>query len=61
MKLRNWIKSRTALKHRELCRLINFHPTTFCLWMKGEKNIPEKKKAELEEILTTYYGYKKCD
>lgn len=54
--MKDFIKSRTALNHRELCRLIDWSPASFNQWLKGSRGIPDYKAAKLPEVLAQY-GY----
>jgi len=35
--MRDWIKSRTALNHRELCKLIEWSPSSFHQWLNDKR------------------------
>lgn len=55
--MREWIKKRTALNHRELCKLIDWSPSSFHQWLNGKRPIPSEK-AELLVVVLSEYGYK---
>ena len=51
-----YIQKRPALNHRELCRLIEWSPSSFNQWMKGNRGIPKEKNEALKTVLQDY-GY----
>jgi len=55
--MRDWIKSRTALNYRELCKLIEWSPSSFHQWLNGHRPIPEEKAKLLADVLKEY-GFK---
>ena len=55
--LKNFIIEKTALKHRVLCKMIEWSPQSFNQWINGIRNIPTEKATNLEIVLKDY-GYK---
>ena len=45
--MKEFIESHTALNHRELCRLIDWSPSSFKQWMKGVRGIPDDKAERM--------------
>ena len=52
--MKDFIKSRTALNHRELCKLIDWSPSSFHQWLNGKRPIPEEKSKLLADVLKEY-------
>lgn len=57
MNLKEYIKARSALNHRALCRLVDWSPSSFNQWMKGVRGIPDDKAKLLKDVLLAY-GFK---
>jgi len=57
MKIKEFILSRTALNHRELCKLIDWSPSSFHQWLNDKRPIPEEKAKLLADVLSEY-GFK---
>ena len=55
--MKEFIETHTALNHRELCRLIDWSPSSFNQWMKGVRGIPDAKAERLKDVLSEY-GFK---
>ena len=55
--MKEFIETHTALNHRELCRLIDWSPSSFNQWMKGVRGIPDDKAKLLKDVLSEY-GFK---
>ena len=55
--LKDWIKERTALNHRELSKLVDWSPSSFHQWLNGHRPIPEEKAKLLSDVLKEY-GFK---
>jgi len=55
--MREWIKEHSALNHRELCKLIEWSPSSFHQWLNDKRPIPEEKANLLADVLSEY-GYK---
>lgn len=58
IKMKEFIKAHTALNQRELCRLIEWSPSSFNQWLAGKRPIPDAKAALLKEVLEQY-GFKR--
>jgi hypothetical protein len=46
-----------ALNHRELCKLIEWSPSSFHQWLNDKRSIPEEKAKLLADVLKEY-GFK---
>jgi len=57
MEIKEFILSRTALNHRELCRLIDWSSSSFHQWLNDKRPIPEDKAKLLANVLLEY-GFK---
>ena len=57
MDLKSFLKQRTALNHRELCKLIDWSPSSFHQWLNDKRPIPEEKAKLLANVLKEY-GFK---
>jgi hypothetical protein len=55
--MKDWIKQRTALNHRELSKLINWSSSSFHQWLNDKRPIPEEKAKLLADVLKKY-GFK---
>jgi len=55
--MKEWIKKRSALNHRELAKLIDWSPSSFHQWLNDKRPIPEVKSKLLAEVLLEY-GFK---
>ncbi|MFA5753241.1 MAG: hypothetical protein WC910_09245 [Bacteroidales bacterium] len=55
--MKEFIETHTALNHRELCRLIDWSPSSFNQWRKGVRGIPDDKAKRLKDVLSEY-GFK---
>ena len=55
--MREWIKEHSALNHRELCKLIDWSPSSFHQWLNNKRPIPAEKAKLLAEVLKEY-GFK---
>ena len=55
--MKDWIKQRSALNHRELAKLIKWSPSSFHQWLKDKRPIPEEKAKLLANVLREY-GFK---
>lgn len=54
--LKQFILEREALNRRDLCRQIDWSPSSFAHWLNGERNIPDAKAQALKTVLIDY-GY----
>lgn len=54
MKIKEFILSRTAFNHRELCKLIDWSPSSFHQWLNDKRPIPEVKAKLLADVLSEY-------
>ena len=55
--MKDWIKKRSALNHRELAKLIEWSPSSFHQWLNDKRPIPEGKAKLLADVLKEY-GFK---
>lgn len=55
--MKEWIKKRSALNHRELAKLIDWSPSSFHQWLNDKRPIPEEKAKLLADVLSEY-GFK---
>ena len=55
--MKEFIQTHKALNHRELCRLIDWSPSSFNQWMNGIRGIPGGKAKLLADVLKEY-GFK---
>jgi len=55
--MKEWIKARSALNHRELAKLIDWSPSSFHQWLNDKRPIPEEKEKLLADVLKEY-GFK---
>lgn len=55
--MKDFIKSRTALNHSELCKIINWASSSFHQWLNDKRPIPEVKAKLLADVLKEY-GFK---
>ena len=55
--MKDWILEHTALNQRELARLVEWSPSSFNQWLKGNRPIPKPKQEALAEVLEDY-GYR---
>jgi len=55
--MKEWMKNRSALNHRELAKLIDWSPSSFHQWINDKRPIPEKKAKLLADVLKEY-GFK---
>ena len=55
--MKEWIKQRSALNHRELAKLIEWSPSSFHQWLNNKRPIPEEKANLLANVLKEY-GFK---
>ena len=55
--MKKWIKSKSALNHRELAKLIDWSPSSFHQWLNDKRPIPEEKAKLLADVLKGY-GFK---
>ena len=55
--MKDFIKSRTALNHRELCKIIDWSPSSFHQWLNDKRPIPKEKAKLLANVLEEY-GFK---
>lgn len=55
--MKEWIKQRSALNHRELAKLTDWSPSSFHQWLNDKRPIPEEKAKLLANVLSEY-GFK---
>ena len=55
--MKEWIKQRSALNHRELAKIIDWSPSSFHQWLNDKRPIPEVKAKLLANVLKEY-GFK---
>jgi len=55
--MKDWIKTRSALNHRELANLIDWSPSSFHQWLNDKRPIPKEKAKLLTNVLKEY-GFK---
>ena len=55
--MKEWIKTRSALNHRELAKIIDWSPSSFHQWLNDKRPIPEVKAKLLADVLKDY-GFK---
>lgn len=55
--MKEWIKLRSALNHRELAKLIDWSPSSLHQWLNGKRPIPKEKANLLKDVLSDY-GFK---
>lgn len=56
-KLKDFILSHTAINHSELARLVEWNQTSMSLWLKGERDLPDKHVKKMNRTLKSY-GFK---